>query len=323
MTSIISSLLSPVPIGPDKIFENNKRISNQFRFRKKSAPEVLDSFIASCTQFDPNFQDETGVPLIAHAVMHKEAGITSSLKLISLGADTNVYLSVKKQKPTSLLIISARYKTDVFFEILKNPAIDINFKQAGNFSALRACLSVGFHSGIIKLIDKGAAVDWDTCIEVHKSHQWPAFKSLLEKHVPSIKNKDGQNLIHSIAQQRVYYKGMKDAIALLSTKNDINESDNFGFTPLDYAIKTKNYDIINELLMHGASLFKLNSPTQSINKVNPTDYHNLLAEIFTSMKTPDSYLKDYNYSVALFEKYKIECVLSPPRIEESKNAFKV
>lgn len=267
--------------------------------------------------FAPNYQDSLGVPLLAHAVMHKEFGPAAAKKLIDLGAKTNVFFSIKEQSTTNLLITSAKLHNDTFFTILENPEIDINFKQGGSFSALRACMACGFIKGIQKLLEKGAQIDWDVCVEVHKTHQWPSFKALLEINTPVLLNSEGQNLIHILAQQKTYYKGMRDSLALLAEKNDINLKDSLGFTPLDYAIKIKSVDVMNELLLCGADLMQTNKPYDEVHKINSEEYSKHLAEIEKTMIDYVYTYKDYKLSRIIFEKYKLRAALAPIALASS------
>ncbi|MEI6519773.1 MAG: ankyrin repeat domain-containing protein [bacterium] len=235
--------------------------------------------ILSAPKTDINAYDDSG-----NTLLHNAARKADGLKMVQLLMSKNASVIIANKNQESPLHLAAN--DAIFNELVKNGPTNINSKDVAGNTPMISMVRLGNNGAVAKLIELGAdaklknlsgetAIDFasdfatakllfDKGADVKtadKSGMTPLLYAVKNSRldvadfllknsasaittvngkVMAVKNNEGQNVLHFAGSQKMY--------ELFADKIGVNTTDNRGRTPLYYAAKGNNFDMVKYLL---------------------------------------------------------------------------
>jgi ankyrin repeat protein len=200
------------------------------------------------------------------------------------------------------LMYSILYNKIGYFKRLVREGANLNLTNNKGESAIMIALNqrkmdmahILLDSGVdLKVVDKN---DENICFSIVRSHNLPLLKEIIAKNknlLFSI-NYTRRNLLHEACM----VKDHNIALYLLNNGLLANSADNFGETPIFFAAREKDYDMIKLLISYGAIIEKRNGFYETVLDIAKGEIHDYIEYQMQSVRY-NRYLKKYPLHVAV------------------------
>jgi len=210
-----------------------------------------------------NTQDDSGNTPLIYTILYNKIGYFK--RLVREGANLNL----TNNKGESAIMVALNQRKMDMAHILLDSNVDL------------------------KVVDKN---DENICFSIVRSHNLNLLKEITSKNKELLNslNYTRRNLLHEACM-------VKDQdIALYLLRNGVlaNSADNFGETPIFFAAREKDYDMIKLLISYGALIDKRNGFYETILDITKGEIHDYIEYQMNSVKY-NKYLKRYPLHVAV------------------------